>query len=131
MTNITTTEPRLTAMKLIKESANNGILAGSDWRDNPHLVNPATTTFLLDEIDRLESVVRSLLMQENDYAKGYKDGFDDACLNLGSDADPLGWLIVNKETKRVSFTPEKPSTLSKGFGTIAVYGRAQDGDKPE
>lgn len=113
------------AMKMIRESANEGILAGPEWRDDLSMVNPATTSFLLDEIERLQNVIKLLSQEENDYSRGYKDGFEDAGLGLDENDQAMSWAIVDRTRERVSFNVEKPKSLRKDQVAIALYARSK------
>tara|TARA_B100001105_G_scaffold243762_1_gene224972 strand:- start:561 stop:938 length:378 start_codon:yes stop_codon:yes gene_type:complete len=113
------------AMKMIRESANEGILAGSEWRDDLSMINPATTSFLLDEIERLQNVIKLLTQEENDYSRGYSDGFEDAGLGLDEKDEAMSWAIVDRTRERVSFNVEKPKSLRKDQVAIALYARSK------
>lgn len=113
------------AMNLIRESASQGALTGESWRvDKGSLVNPATTLFLLDEIQRLQDLVKTLASGQNDYSRGYKDGYEDGMNAPTEDENPLGWAIVDRVRERVSFDPQKPSQLQRNETAIPLFGRA-------
>lgn len=114
------------AMNLIRESAAHGALNGELWRDDKgSLVNPATTLFLLDEIQRLQDLVKTLATGQNDYSRGYKDGYEDGLTAPTEDENPLGWAIVDRVREKVCFDPQKPTQLQKDQTVIPLFARGE------
>lgn len=112
------------ALNLIRDSARAAVIEGANWKQLPgSLVNPATTMFLLDEIDRLRDLLRVFGSPANDYSKGYKDGWSDCAVDAGSDEKPLSWAIVNRTTEEVSFDVKKPNELARDEVAIALFAK--------
>lgn len=111
---VTTNKHKNMALKLIKDSATAGSLRGADWKDQAgSLVNPETTLFLLNEIDRLQNIIKTLSQGQGDYSRGYSDGWEDAASEQDTNTEELAWAIVDRSTQKVKFDTKKPTSLGK------------------
>lgn len=113
------------ALKLIRDSAVDSSLAGEGWKEKRgSLVNPETTLFLINEVERLQNLVKVLSQGQGDYSRGYTHGFEDATNQFPENEEEMAWAIVDRRTEKVSFETIKPVKLTPSQVAIPLFARS-------